>query len=370
MAAARLAPGELRCIAEGAALLGSGGGGTLQVAHQLIEVIAEVTGGQGVLVAEPPYGELASTDAVAVAADVGASDTFVPHQDLATLQAFTTLQAAVGGDFVAVVPGEVGPESSMAAAVVAAHLGVPVIDGDGAGRAIPSLPLCLFDVGGVRASPCAIAGTGPDSVVLRAPDAAGVEKMMRPILGLDVFDNSAGMALWAMDVETMGRLAIPGTLQLAGRIGRALDTARRVRSDPVAAVLAVPGVRGRLLASGTVAGENSQTEGGFDNDVITLEAPDGSTITVLGENESLVAWSSQKVTPLATAPDILGWLTPDGRPLTSVDVAKLSGEEVLLLGLCVDPRLWAPEALIRFRTVLGGLGYFGEPVPVLAVRDQ
>jgi hypothetical protein len=78
-----------------------------------------------------------------------------------------------------------------------------------------------------------------------------------------------------------------------------------------------------------------------------------------------VAWSNRQATPLATAPDILGWLTPDGRPLTSVDVAKLTGQPVLLLGLCVDRRLWAADALGRFRTVLGGLGYFGEPVPVL-----
>jgi DUF917 family protein len=48
------------------------------------------------------------------------------------------------GPIGALFPIETGPENTMAAFVIAARTGLPVVDGDGAGRAVPTIPFCSF----------------------------------------------------------------------------------------------------------------------------------------------------------------------------------------------------------------------------------
>jgi DUF917 family protein len=338
------------------------------VARQLIEVVDRLTHGAGVDVLTAPFDGLPDDAVVAVAADVGASDTFVEHQDLATLHAFQTLGAAIGSDqpLAAVVPGEVGPESTLAAIVVAAHLGVPVLDADGAGRALPTLPLSLFDVGGISASPCAIAGTGPDSAVLRAADADGIEGLMRPLLSLPAFGDSAGMALWAMRPSDVNTLGVLGTMRLAESIGDALREARvaRPQRDPAESVLALDGLRGAVLARGRLTPVTAADDGGFTADVLRIERQAGADVVVVGENENLVVWQADRPDPIATAPDLACWIDADGRATTTSDLVADPSlhADVTLLGLRSDDRLWSTTALSRFVEVLNSVGYWGPPV--------
>jgi DUF917 family protein len=363
---------QLEEIVEGAALLGSGGGGTVAVGRALATVIECVTGGAGVVVLAPPY-PLDDGALLVVAADVGAADTFVPNQDQATLHAVQVLAEALAlqGPIAAIVPGEVGPESTLAAAAVAAHLGIPVVDGDGVGRAVPVLPLSLFDVGGVSASPCAIAGTGPESAVLRASDADGVEDLMRPLLALPAFGDSAGMALWAMGPAQLRQLAVRGTLGLAGEIGATLAAARAAGEDAATAVLELEGLSGAVLVRGTATRVSSADSGGFTQSAIRICVAGEADAVVTGENENLVLWREDRPSPVATAPDLLCWLTTDGFATTTselVDGAGPDGVGAVLLGLHADPRLWASPTVERFATVLSGAGYHGPPVPVGSAR--
>jgi DUF917 family protein len=363
-----LTPDRLHSIAEGAALLGAGGGGTVAVARQLIEVVDRLTHGAGVDVLTAPFDGLPDGALVAVAADVGASDTFVENQDLATLHAFQALGAAIGSDrpLAAVVPGEVGPESTLAAIVVAAHLGLPVLDADGAGRALPTLPLSLFDVGGISASPCAIAGTGLDSAVLRAADADGIEALMRPLLSLPAFGDSAGMALWAMRPSDVNALGVLGTMRLVETIGDALREARSAqpRRDPAESVLALDGLCGAVLARGRLTPVTAADDGGFTADVLRIEQQTGADVVVVGENENLVVWRADRPDPIATAPDLACWIDANGRATTTSDLVADPSlhADVTLLGLRSDDRLWSTAALPRFVEVLNSVGYWGPPV--------
>jgi hypothetical protein len=355
----------LHDVVEGAALLGSGGGGTVAVGRQLVDTIWELTDRRGPQVCEdvsalPPDG------LVLVAADVGASDTWVPQQDLATLHAAQALAATVrpGGAPAAIVPGEIGPESTLAAIVVAAHLGIPVVDADGAGRAVPTLPLSLFDAGGISASPCAIASTGAEYVVLSAPDATGIEAMMRPLLDLPVFGDSAGMALWAMTPADVARLGLAGTLTRARAVGAALRAARADKTDAVTAALGVTGLSGRVVAQGRARQVQGGDAGGFTASQIVVDG-DGGSVTVIGQNENLLVWRADDAQPLVTAPDLLSWLTADGHATTTSELtANGPADGATLLGLHADAPLWAEPVRSRYAAALAGLGYFGPPVPL------
>ena len=141
----RFGPDELQQVIDGAAFLGSGGGGSIAVAKELRRVILELTDKRGVMVT--PVDAVGAKETAAVAADVGASNTYVPKQEIATINAFNKLadlHFGITGDFDYVLPGEVGAENSLAPIAVAAKLGIPVIDADGSQRAIPTLGLSLY----------------------------------------------------------------------------------------------------------------------------------------------------------------------------------------------------------------------------------
>src|SRR5690606_32253297 len=69
-----------------------------------------------------------------------------PKQDEALQYAYEMLLAHVAGGktIEALFPLETGPENILAPFVLAARHGLAVVDGDGAGRAVPTLPLCTF----------------------------------------------------------------------------------------------------------------------------------------------------------------------------------------------------------------------------------
>lgn len=363
-------------VLDGAAFLGAGGGGTVEVGRQLISVIETVTKGVGVAVIEAPFSELPADGVVAVAADIGASDTFVPHQDLATMRAFQVLAQELrgaGGSFAGVVPGEVGPESTLAAAVVAAHLDLPLFDADGAGRAVPVLPWSLFDAGGVAASPFALADTTETSAVLRAPDAAAIEDLVRPLVGTAAFGDSAGMSLWAMSPGDVARLGVLGTLSLAERIGIAMRTARdrpaargaALVSPSLAAAqaaLGVDGVSGQVLAHGPVRSASSSDQGGFTGNTIDIVEADGTVVTVVGENENLIVWRDDESAPVVTAPELACWVDASGHGCTTSELSKAGDGPVTLVGVRADHRWSSSTMLERVRPVLRATGYLGPPV--------
>jgi uncharacterized protein len=362
---------RLADVLDGAALLGAGGGGTVEVGRQLIAVIDVVTKGAGVAVIEAPFSEVPGGGVVAVAADIGASDTFVPHQDVATMRAFQVLASEVcgpDGSFAGVVPGEVGPESTLAAAVVAAHLDLPLFDADGAGRAVPVLPWSLFDAGGVSASPFALADTTSTSAVLRAPGASAIEDLVRPLVGTAAFGDSAGMSLWAMAPGDVVRLGVLGTLSLAERIGVAMRTAREqpaAGASPslaaATAALGVDGVSGRILAHGRVRAASSSDQGGFTGDTVSIANADGSVVTVVGENENLIVWRDDESSPMMTAPDLACWIDATGHGCTTSELSKGGDGPVALVGVRADHRWSSTTMLELVRPVLRATGYLGPP---------
>ena len=81
------------------------------------------------------------------------------------------------GHFTHVMPGEIGGSNSMRPMIVAAQTGLPVIDGDGMGRAFPELQMDTFTIYGVAPTPGTLADPrGYEVVFDRIGDAAALER--------------------------------------------------------------------------------------------------------------------------------------------------------------------------------------------------
>ena len=121
---------------------------------------------------------------------------------------------------------------------MAAHLGLPVVDADGMGRAFPELQMVSFNIFGQRIAPMVMADENGDVVLIESDDNLRVERLARPLVV--PMGGLCMLALYPMSGRAVKDCAIRDTLSLALGIGRAIGAARREQRDPFDALFALP----------------------------------------------------------------------------------------------------------------------------------
>ena len=361
-----LTPDALQDVLLGACILGVGGGGPRVLGESLLRSLDGMALPRIVLPEDVP-----DTAQMAVSACAGSPTAAVvdPFPFAVATAAFTGLAAHLGVQFDHVLPGELGAGNSFIPMLVAAQLGLPLVDASGARRAMTTLPEATFAASGVPISPV-VAADGKTKVVFSADSAEQADPVLRAIMSSGTFPDFAGVAMWAQSGDTMKRAAIGGTLAYARELGATLRQARG--KDPVEAVRAF--LKGKVLFRGKIIAATEQSTGGFDVGRITLQSLDGSAqCTVYNQNENLIAWSSQKPSPLGMGPDLLCWLTAEGEPFTNAapDIAKFvqgpgkaTNKEVVLIG-APSPRPSRAKSIVSaYMSILQQIGYAGPYVPV------
>jgi len=359
---------DLRDLARGAAVLGTGGGGDPYVGRLLVE--SEMDRGREVHIAS--VDELPDDALVIPTAQMGAPTVVVEklpsgEENLAALRA---LEARLGRAAQATMPIECGGINSMIPLLVGARTGLPVLDADGMGRAFPELQMETFHVYGVAGSPLAIADEHGDTAIVEAVDNPRMEWLAR---GLTVrMGGAAYIAEYPMDVATVRRVAVPGTLSLGLAIGRTLREARQAHRDPFAALAeTLAGTiyrHGQVLFTGKVVDVSRRTEGGFAVGQVTLAGFHGEgRCAIAFQNEHLIARVDGQVR--AVVPDLICTLDAEtGEPVTTE--ALRYGQRVTVFTISTPPLMRTPAALATFGPAAFGLDEEYVPVeelgPVLA----
>lgn len=339
-----LAESDLAPIATGAAVLGTGGGGNPYLGLLRARRLTE----QGVRIRVVDPEELAEDALVCAAGGMGAP--VITHEKLPRgdeeAQAVRALEHHLGRRFDAIAPLEMGGQNSMVALVVGGMLDIPVLDGDGMGRAFPELQMVTYLIYGGTPWPAALADETDCTVVLdHVPNAQALERLARAVtieLG-----GHAGLAMCVMDGVHAAATCVPRTLSLARKIGEAAATARRSGHDPVQAIATVTG--GRRVFRGKIMDVDRRTAGGFARGTATLEAIGpraGSRLTVDFQNENLIAWLGDEM--LAVVPDLITLVDSDsGEPITT---------EILRYGLRADVLVMPPAAQLTTPEALEVVG--------------
>lgn len=396
---------DLEPLLLGGCFFGSGGGGTVVSARSLVShfekgayypadhvrvvTVDEATEGESVMVAY-----MGAPEAIDSAA--------YPIGPVMAVENVQKRLASQGRKLAYVVPPESGALGFTVACLVAAKLGLAVVDGDGAGRAVPSLPMLTFAARHVDPRPAFLVSQDGLAVELDVTPRQGeggdrqhqedvsviVEQMMRPIVAAPEFNEFGGLAMWVMAPQTLHHaLPITGTLSRALDFGRALMVGELRRADDVVAYLqhrchvrALP-----LFDVGVIDSAKVDTTGGFDLGTVVIRAAqahgeDAPTATVLYQNESLLAWSSRSAQPLCMAPDSIAYffdVGPDGQGQAVASNGDLLNPDgslnpafkdrpVTVLGLAANAHLRVPNGLIldSFMAQAVTLGYRGPYVPV------
>ncbi|WP_250656227.1 DUF917 family protein [Alkalimarinus coralli] len=314
-------------IAKGACFLGSGGGGPLSITPAIIDNIFKCA--DKVEVVE--MDEVADSAGIAIAAGMGSPQgatgmTF----DTAASVAFNAVADQYGSlDYVAAV--EVGAANSVVPMLVAVQNNIPLVDANGAGRAVPTLPSTTYAQSGVPATPAVLSAVGvPGNPTVTCPSgysAEEVEDWAQQVLTTNpnfTKYNSGAVALWAFNGKKLNEgsgptaTAVGGSLELAESIGGALDSLTPVES--VTEVLKGAGHKYNFLGTGKVIAVKEESVGALDGGLVQVSM-DSGILELPYLNEFLGAFSWNTTNPIyILGPDMICCMTPDGEPLSNPSI--------------------------------------------------
>jgi uncharacterized protein len=348
----RITADDLPDLARGAAVLGTGGGGDPYVGRLLAEAALREHGEVRLV----PPDDLPADACVVPVAMMGAPTVMVEKTPSTELvgHAVTALAEHLGITPTHVSCIEAGGVNSTFPLVAAAQLGLPLVDGDGMGRAFPELQMVLATLDGIACTPMSIADEKGNTGVLQTIDNKWAENLARSMT--ITMGCSAIISNYVMTGAQAKRALVHGTLSLCVAIGRAVSAARAAHTDPVAAVAEAVG--GTVLHTGKVVDVARRTTTGFARGEAVVSGPDGDLVLHF-QNEHLMALRDGR--PVVTTPDLIMVLDSDtGEPVTTE--ALRFGHRVRVLAAPADERWHSPEAI-----ELVGPRYFGydtDPVRV------
>ncbi|WP_020653811.1 DUF917 domain-containing protein [Massilia niastensis] len=389
---------ELDPLILGGCFFGSGGGGTVESARSLLAHFEVGSYYPRATVRVVGVDEALEGDTVMVAylgSPKAIDGATYPDGPVQAVREIMDRLASQGRTLAYVVPPESGALGFIVACLVAAKLGLAVVDGDGAGRAVPSLPQLTYAAAEVNPRPAFLVSQSGLSVELDVKPRQGgngglahqqdvsemIDQMMRPIVSESDFAQFGGLAMWIMAPSVLaGALPIRGTLTRALDMGKALAERRFATATQVVAHLREAyGLDAQVIhGPGEFVKADTDTGGGFDIGRITLQGNTG-TCTVVYQNESLMAWNSASPMPLCMAPDSIAYFVGGaGEPVFSNgDLVQADGSlkpalkhrTVTLIGIGADPALRKPGGLNldSFMKLLKQMGYYG-PYVALGAR--
>ena len=331
---------RLENIEIGAGILGTGGGGNPYYGKLWVRrLLAE---GASIRIVSPQ--EVPDEALVVSVGSMGAPIVSGERMLRGTesLVALRTLEEHLGRPATHLIPGEIGGSNALRPMALGALTGLPLVDGDGMGRAFPELQMETFCIYGVPATPAAIGDIYHNVVLFPSlRDAATLERYARAVTVQ--MGGSSGFAFPAMSGAAARRTCIPLTISLSEAIGAAVRAARRAHEDPVAAVLEVAG--GHRLFQGKVIDVQRRMAAGFARGMLELEGlgPDrGDRMTIEIQNEYLIARRNADV--VAVVPDLVCLVDRDTAEPVATEVVRY-GLRVAVLGIPAPARLKTAEAL-------------------------
>ena len=178
---------------------------------------------------------------------------------------------------------------------MAARLGLPVIDGDGMGRAFPEFQMTTFNICGVSANPFVMTDDFGNTIVLDTDSALRTEQYGRPVCVK--MGGIAQVACYAMDGQQVRESCVPRTVSLAVEIGRTIREIRVAGEVDICEGLidyfktSNPPRFSRILFDGKVQDVLRETKDGWTIGTVLMEASDGSSdeMVLSFQNEFSVA---------------------------------------------------------------------------------
>ena len=283
------------------------------------------------------------------------------HHKRPLIRAIQHLEIRMGREADAIIPIEIGASNTAAALDAASRLSRIVVDGDYAGRAIPSFECITPTIHGDVRPPLVLADYYGD--LIEITDAANLSRM--EAIGKMVATatlgriGSAGLAFSGAEVK---RLVVRDTLTESLAAGRALRRAQAAGGDVVGQV--IKALRGaRYLFRGALLRTEHGPDSGYTVGYHFFEGSgdwSGRELKIFFQNENHVAWLDGE--PLAMSPDVIE-VVDAATAEPQVNTYLEPGQEVAVLGIPRRGGLGTPEGIAAM-----GPARWGFDIPFLSLE--
>ena len=351
---------DIRPIAIGAGILGTGGGGNPYLGSLHLAAVIREKGAQALL---DPLA-LADDALVCIAGSIGAPTVSIEKLPEGTemVRALRLLEEHIERRFDAIAIAEIGGANSMQPLIAGLQAGIPTIDSDSMGRAFPEIQMSAFLFGSsARVAPFAMVDVADNAAVIPTTISdLWAEKIARNIaVSMGARAGLVGVIMSGRQVKASG---VHYTMSLAHHLGSRVIEAQGQKSDVPAVVADV--LDGRIIFRGKIADVNRRTTKGFARGGIRLESFYGNArLEIEFQNEFLIAYLDGEVA--VTTPDLICIVTEEeGEPVTTevlrygtrVAVIAVPGPEQLKTEIALE--VVGPGAFgydVAFRPLPGGV---------------
>lgn len=327
---------SLQDLSAGAVFLATGGGGDPYVAYLATCKVLEESGPVELM----SVNDLDDDAYVVAIGGVGAPSVsleLLPSVDDAEI-ALRAFEKHVGRSVDAVVSFEIGGGNSMIPIIAAAALNIPVVNGDGMGRALPEAQMMTYPIAGVAPTPALGIDYAGNTVTFETDSTATYERHVRSMA------QAMGGMITTVEHPMTGKQLkssiVPDTISFSIELGRILreyrGNAQRIYR-PLSEAFA-RSLYGDLfhIYTGKVVDHASSIIGGYDIGEARIESfdQDAPPLIISIKNEFLVARVNEKV--VASVPDLITVL--DYETSTPINAERLRyGQRVTVYGVgCPD----------------------------------
>ncbi len=334
---------DIQDMARGAVFLGAGGGGDPYVGELFLR--AQLKRGKAATLVDA--AEVDDDAFVVSVAGIGSPPVLIEQlvSDKLLLRLLARAETFFGRRVDALISAEIGGFNSTMPLALSAISGVPVVDGDGVGRAVPHLEMTTFSIFGARATPALLMDELGATAVIETPDDRMAEELTRSVVGQ--LGAAVMSVCYPMSGRQMKACAVKGSIDLTLRIGRSIRQAREASRDVFVGLidgLAAAGRPAAVLFDGKILDVLHETRDGWHFGQARLQSltDPADLMTIEVQNEYLVARRNGAV--VALMPDLISVLDREtGEPLTSERLSY--GQRVKVVGCAADPLLRRPESL-------------------------
>ena len=343
---------DLMNILYGCAILGTGGGGTMEEGVELIDE-ALAAGKEFRLTS---FDELEPDDIIGTPYACGAISPLTEEEvrkygrlketeESFYILCMKQMEQFLGREVKAVISTELGAGNTATALYCGAMTGRLIVDGDPAGRSVPALQHSTYYLHGVPMCPMSVMNRfGEGAVFTNVFDDERGEDLVRALAV--VSQNLIAVMDHVNTARVLKSAVIRGAISYAEAVGKAFRSAKAAGEDFVAAVIKAG--QGRAMFSGVVKESGFETRDGYTygNTVVTGSgAYAGRELKIWYQNENIISWLDG--TYYVTVPDLICMFDMD-QAVPQLNPYARVGERVEVIALPAPEEWTAPKGLEVF----------------------
>ena len=329
-------------LALGTAFLGTGGGGDSYIYKLALDDAIQEKGPVKLIAADDLDDDATVISTGGVGAPMIASEKLPNGMEgvwaIQKLEEFANIKAD------ALIAAEIGGGNGLVPMLSALHMGLPVVDADGMGRAYPETQMETFSIYGISATPMSAVDEFGNTAIITTHDSKTAERIVRQI-GLSMGGHTmvADHIMTGLDVKKYG---IRNTSSLSIELGKVIRQSADLNQfvTDASPILVNAGYGNAInLFEGKVIDVRREMIGGYDvGEFVISSFNEKQIMTINVQNEYLIATIDGEC--IATVPDLICVI--DRETLLPISSERLRyGLRIAVIGIPTPKLYKTPEAM-------------------------